>query len=159
NPSVQAKTVPELIALLKANPGKITYGSSGTGSSTHLAGELFKSMTATNMLHVPFKSTGDAIKDLVGGYVQVMFATSGSVVGQVKSGKLRALGVTTLTPTSLVPGVPPVAEFVPGYESASVVAVFAPAKTPQSIVALLNKDIIAGLQDQDIRDKFTGAGI
>ena len=117
NPTVPAKTVPEFIAYAKTSPGKFNYASAGTGTSTHLTGELFKMMAGVDMVHVPYRGGGPAFNDLLAGQVQVMFPTTVSSIGYIRAGRLRALAVTTATRSEVLPGIPTVAEFVPGYES------------------------------------------
>jgi tripartite-type tricarboxylate transporter receptor subunit TctC len=146
HPSVPAKSVQELIALAKASPGKLTYASAGTGSSLHMAGELFKHATATDMLHVPYKGTGPAMVDLVSGRVQLVFSTMPPVLPHVKSGKLRALGVTTAKRAAAAPDVPTIAESgVKGFNVSNWQGVLAPAKTSPAIIRKLNQDILKAL--------------
>src|SRR3984893_4620046 len=158
NPSLTAKTVPELIAYAKANPGKITMASAGTGSSGHLAGELFKMMAGVNMLHVPYRGAGPALSDLLGG--QVLTAVTGITgsIEQVRAGKLRALAVTTTTRAMALPDVPTVSEFVPGFDAGDVLGVGAPRNTPAEIVDKLNKEINAALADPKIEARFADLG-
>src|SRR5262245_14214952 len=130
NPSVPVKTVAEFIAHAKANPGKINMASAGIGSGNHISGELFKMMTGVNLVHVPYRGGGPALVDLLGGQVQVMFATMSSSIEYVRAGKLRALAVTTATRSPVLPDIPTVAEFVPGYESSFWTGVGAPRNTP-----------------------------
>src|SRR5262245_26242933 len=137
NPSVPAKTVPELIAYAKANPRKLNMASPGTGSSPHVSGELFKMMAGVDMVHVPYRSGGPALTDLLGGQVQVMFVTTVSSVEYIKAGRLRALAVTTATRSKALPDIPTVAEFVPGYEASTWYGVGAPKATPAEIIRKL----------------------
>ena len=147
NPSVPAKTVQELIALAKASPGKLNYASAGAGSSLHMAAELFKYATATDMLHVPYKGAGPAMTDLVTGRVQLIFSTMPPVLPQVKSGKLRAIAVTTAKRAAAAPDVPTIAESgVKGFNVSNWQGVLAPAKTAPALVKKLNQDIIASLK-------------
>ena len=147
NPSVPAKTVQELITLARASPGKLTYASAGAGSSLHMAGELFKFATGTDLLHVPYKGTGPAMTDLVSGRVQLVFSTMPPVLPQVKQGKLRAIAVTTLKRAAAAPDVPTVAESgVKGFNVSNWQGVLAPAKTPAALVKKLNADILASLK-------------
>src|SRR5262249_23481430 len=155
NPSVPAKTVPEFIAYAKANPGRISFGSAGIGSSPHLAGELFKIMAGVDMVHVPYRSAGPALTDLLGGQVQVMFPGAVSSVEYIKAGRLRALAVTTATRSDALPDIPTVGEFVPGYEASNWFGVGAPKATSAEIVAKLNKEINAGLADPKIKARLT----
>jgi tripartite-type tricarboxylate transporter receptor subunit TctC len=158
HPSVPAKTVPEFIAYAKANPGKISMGSGGTGSSGHLAGELFMLMTGVRMIHVPYRGESVAMTDFLGGQPQVLFATSGSSMSFVKAGAVRALAVTTATRLDGLPDVPPMAQFLPGYEAGGWSGVCAPKGTAAEIVALLSKEINAALQDPSIRKHIEDMG-
>jgi tripartite-type tricarboxylate transporter receptor subunit TctC len=150
SPSFPAKTVPEFIAYAKANPGKINIASAGSGSVTHVSGELFQYMTGTNMLHVQYRGTSPALVDLMSGQVQAMFDTMASSIEYIKSGKLRALAVTTAARSDVLPDVPAVTEFVPGYEASAWGGFGAPKKTPADIVDKLNKEINAGLADAKV---------
>jgi tripartite-type tricarboxylate transporter receptor subunit TctC len=153
HPTVAAKSVKELIALAQAKPGTLNYGSGATGSSSHLAAELFKYMARVNVARVPYKGQGPAVIALLGGEVQISFATSGSVAGHLKSGKLRALGIATPKPSALAPGLPTVAESgLPGYQSASNAGMFAPARTPASLISLLNRHIVQALNKAEAKD-------
>jgi tripartite-type tricarboxylate transporter receptor subunit TctC len=136
-----AKTLPELIALLKANPGKYNFASSGAGSSTHLAGELFKLMTATDINHIPYKGTGPILNDLVAGHVSFAFDQITGIMPFVQSGKLRALGVGSLERNPALPEVPAITEVLPGYEAMAWVGIFAPAKTPADIVTKFQGEV------------------
>ena len=159
HPSVQANSVKELIALAKAKPGLLNYGSGSTGSSTHLAGELFKSMAAVNIVRVPYKSGGAAVTDLIGGHVQLMFATPASATPQIKSGKLRALAITSAEPSTLTPGIPTIAASgLPGYEVVGLDAIYAPAKTPTAIIARLNQEMVRYLKTNDAKERFLSVG-
>jgi tripartite-type tricarboxylate transporter receptor subunit TctC len=158
NPSFPAKTVPEFIAYAKANPGKISMASSGNGSSTHVAGELFKMMTGIDMVHVPYRGTGPAMTDLLGGQVQVMFPPTVSPIAFIRSGKLRALGVTTSTRSEALPDIPTIGDFVPGYEASAWYGVGAPKNTPAEIVEKLNKEINAGLSDPTMKARLAELG-
>jgi tripartite-type tricarboxylate transporter receptor subunit TctC len=158
NPSLPAKTIPEFTAYAKANPGKITMASAGTGSSGHLAGELFKMMAGVNILHVPYRGAGPALTDLLGGQVlTAVIGVSGSVE-QIKAGKVRALAVTTTMRATALPDVPTVSEFMPGFEAGDVLGIGAPRGTPADIVDKLNKEINAGLSDPKIRARFADLG-
>lgn len=160
HPSVQAKSVQELIALAKASPGKLTYASAGTGSSLHMAGELFKHATATDMLHVPYKGTGPAMADLVSGRVQLIFSTMPPALPQIKSGKLRALGVTTAKRAAAAPEVPTIAESgVKGFNVANWQGVLAPAQTPAAIVKKLNQHILAALRLPGMTEALAAQGL
>ena len=158
NPSLPANTLPEFIAYAKANPGKITMASAGTGSSGHLAGELFKMMAGVNILHVPYRGAGPALTDLLGGQVlTAVIGVSGSVE-QIKAGKVRALAVTTTMRATALPDVPTVSEFLPGFEAGDVLGIGAPRGTPPDIVDKLNKEINAGLADPKIKARFADLG-
>jgi tripartite-type tricarboxylate transporter receptor subunit TctC len=158
HPSLAAKTVLELIAYAKANPGKITMASAGTGSSGHLAGELFKMMAGVNMLHVPYRGAGPALTDLLGGQVLTAVAGIAGSIEQVRAGKLRALAVTTATRATALPDVPTVSEFVPGFEASDSLGIGAPKDTPAEIVDKLNKEINAALADPKIKARFADLG-
>jgi len=153
HPAVPAKTIKELIALAKAKPGGLNYGSGTSGSSSHLGAELFKYMARVNIVRVPYKGQGPAVLALLGGEVQLSFATSSSVAGHIKSGKLRALAIGTAKPSALAAGLPTVAESgLPGYESASNAGMFAPAKTSARLIALLNREIVQALNKLEVKD-------
>jgi tripartite-type tricarboxylate transporter receptor subunit TctC len=158
NPSMPVKTVPEFIAHAKANPGKINMASAGIGSGNHVAGELFKMMTGVNLVHVPYRGAGPALVDLLGGQVQVMFATMSSSIEYVRAGKLRALAVTTSTRSPVLPDIPTVTEIVPGYESSFWTGVGAPKDTPAEIVDRLNKEINAALADPNMKARLAELG-
>jgi tripartite-type tricarboxylate transporter receptor subunit TctC len=157
-PSVPAKTVPEFIAYAKANPGKISMASAGSGTPAHVAGELFKMMTGVNMVHVPYRGGGPALVDLLGGQVQVMFPTMSSSIEYVRAGKLRALAVTTATRSEALPHIPTVSDFVPGFEATFWTGVGAPKNTPTEIVDKLNTEINAGLADPTIKARLADLG-
>jgi len=149
-PSLPVKTVPEFIAYAKANPGKLSFASAGVGTASHMAGELFKIMTGVDLVTVHYRGDGPAMIDLMGGQVQVGFATMTASIGHIRDGKLRPLAVTTTTRSPALPDLPTVADFVPGYEASSAFGVAAPAGTPAPIVATLNKEINAGLADSNV---------
>ena len=160
HPTLPVKSVKELIALAKARPGELNYGAGGTGSSGHLAAELFKSMAKVNIMRIPYKGQGPATNDLVAGHVQLTFATSGSVAGHIKSGRLRALAVTTAQPSALVPGIPTIAASgVPGYEAAQISGMFAPARTPVAIITQLNREIVRLLNRPEVKEKLFTTGV
>jgi tripartite-type tricarboxylate transporter receptor subunit TctC len=155
NPSLPAKTVKEFIAYGKANPGKLNFASPGTGTSLHLSGELFKDMTGTDMVHVPYKGSTPALTDLLGGQVLAMFDNLPASLPHIKGGKLRPLAVTTARRTPALPDVPTMIEAgVPGFEVTSWFAVFAPARTPKEIVAKLNSEMVKILNSPDVKEKL-----
>jgi len=158
NPSFPAKTVPEFIAYAKANPGKINMASAGVGSGNHIYGELFKMMAEVDMLHVPYRGTVPALTDLISGQIQVMFDSLVSSVELIKTGKLRSLGVTTEKRSPVLPEIPTIAEFVPGYEASGWQGVGAPRNTPADVIDKLNKEINAGLADPKIKARLADLG-
>lgn len=159
NPSQPFKTVPELIAYAKANPGKVNFGSSGNGSSIHLSGELFKSLAKVDMQHVPYKGSAPAVTDLLGNQIGIMFDNMPSAIQHVRSGKLVPLAVTTAKRSPELPNVPTIAEAgVPGYEATSWFGLFAPAGTPAPVVAQLNKAIVKVLNQPDVKKKINEQG-
>ena len=158
NPLFPARTVPEFVSYAKANPGKINMASSGNGSGPHVAGELFKMMTGVNMTHVPYRGESVAFPDLLGGQVQVLFGGLPGSIEFIRTGRLRALGVTTATRSEAVPDIPSIAEFVPGYEAVYWTGVVAPKKTPMEIVDRLNKEINAGLANPRIKAQIADQG-
>ena len=158
HPSVPAKTMPEFIAYAKANPGKINMGSAGNGSSSHMAGELFKMMAGVNLVHVPYRGQGPAMTDLLGGQLQVIFATTPGTTEFVRTGKLNALAVTTATRADALPDVPPLADFVPGYEASQWYGLGAPKNTPAEIVDKLNREVNAALVDPKMKARLADFG-
>src|SRR5690242_10886670 len=158
NPSVPAKTVQEFIAYAKANPGKLNFASSGSGTSIHLSGELFKVMTGVQMTHVPYKGSAPALTDLVGGQVQLMFDNLPSSLAFIKAGKLRALAVTSKTRAAALPDVPTIADFVPGFEASSWFGLLAPAGTPPAVIAKINGEVAKWLATPEAREKLTAQG-
>jgi tripartite-type tricarboxylate transporter receptor subunit TctC len=158
NPSFPAKSVPEFIAYAKANPGKISMASVGIGSGPHLYGELFKMMAGVDMVHVPYRSGGPALTDLLGGQVQVYFASTVASIEYIRAGRLRALAVTTATRSDALPGIPTVGEFVPDYEASTWYGVGAPKATPAEIIDKLNKEINAGLADPKMQARLADFG-
>jgi tripartite-type tricarboxylate transporter receptor subunit TctC len=158
NPAVPAKTVPEFIAYAKANPGRINMASGGIGSTPHLAGELFKMMAGVDLVHVPYRGDAPALIDLVGGRVQVMFDLTSASIGFIKSGKLRALAVTSATRSSLLPDLPTVGQFLPGYEATSFQGLGAPRNTPQDIIQRLNLETNAALADAHFKARLAALG-
>jgi tripartite-type tricarboxylate transporter receptor subunit TctC len=158
NQTVPASSVAELIALAKKEPGKIAYGSSGNGTTNHLLGEMFKSMAGVDMLHVPYRGGGPALTDLLAGQVPVMFDTLATSIEHIRAGKLRALAVTSATRSNVLPEIPAVAEFVPGYEAIGWQGLGAPRGTPAAIIDRLNKEINAGLADPQIKARIADLG-
>ncbi|GKS74800.1 tripartite tricarboxylate transporter substrate binding protein [Acidovorax sp. SUPP950] len=159
NPNQPYKTVQELIAYAKANPGKVNFGSSGSGSSIHLSGELFKSMAKVDMQHVPYKGSAPAVTDLLGNQIGIMFDNMPSAIQHVRSGKLRPIAVTTAKRSPELPDVPTIAEAgVPGYEATSWFGMFAPAGTPAPIVAQLNKALVKVLSQPETKKKLADQG-
>jgi tripartite-type tricarboxylate transporter receptor subunit TctC len=158
NLSVPARTVPEFIAYAKANPGKINMASAGNGTAVHVSGELFKMMTGIDMLHVPYRGTPLAMTDLFGGRVQVIFDNMPGSIGYIRAGKLRPLAVTTATRSDLLPEVPAVGEFVPGYEASAWYGVGAPRNTPAAVITRLNREINAALVDPATKARLIDIG-
>jgi tripartite-type tricarboxylate transporter receptor subunit TctC len=158
HPSVPAKTVPEFIAYAKANPGKISEASAGTGNATHMAGELFKVMTGIDMTHIPYRGAAPAVTDLLGGQVQIYFGSLPATIEHIRSGKLRALAVTTSTRFEALPDVPTVGEFVPGYEASQWFAAGLRKGTPAAIVDKLNKEIVVALADPKMKARLADLG-
>ena len=158
NPSFPAQTVPEFVAYAKANPGKINMASGGTGTVTHVAGELFKAMAGVDMLHVPYRNDGAAITDLIAGRVQVYFIALAGAAEFLKAGKVRPLGVTTAQRSEAFPEIPTVGEFVPGYEASLRNGLGAPKATPADIIEKLNREVNAGLNDPKIKSQFADLG-
>jgi tripartite-type tricarboxylate transporter receptor subunit TctC len=158
NPSVPVRSVPEFIAYAKANPGKLNMASAGNGTSQHLSGELFKMMAGVNMQHVPYRGAGAALPDLIGGQVQVMFDNVSSSIEHIRAGRLRPLAVTSTTRSQVLPDIPTVGEYLPGYEASVVNGIGAPANTPAQVIERLNKEINAGLADSKLKGKLTELG-
>jgi tripartite-type tricarboxylate transporter receptor subunit TctC len=158
NPSVPAKTIPELIAYAKANPGKINLGSPGIGTPGHVAGELFKMMAGVDMVHVPYRGGAAVMTDLLGGQVQVLFGSTSLTIEQIRAGKLRALAVTTDTPWEGLPDIPTVGDFVPGYEASTVFGFGVPKNTPAAIIDKLNKETNVSLVDTKLKAQFVDLG-
>jgi len=157
NPSVPAKTVPEFIAYAKANPGKINMGSTGSGSVSHVFGERFKTMTGINLVHIPYR--GGYVSDLLSGQVQIAIGTISTNIQYIRGGMLRALAVTTATRSDVLPDVPTLAEFVPGYETSQWYGVGAPKDTPVEVINTLNKEINAVAADPLIKARLAGLGV
>ena len=158
HPSFPAKTVPEFIAYAKANPGKLTMASGDVGTPSHPAGQLFKMMTGVDMVHVPYRGVAAALTDLLGGQVQVAFGSVPSSIEYIRSGKMRALGVTTAIRTQALPDIPTVGEFVPGYEATAWYGIGAPKGTPVEILDMLNKEVNAALADLKMKSRLADLG-
>jgi tripartite-type tricarboxylate transporter receptor subunit TctC len=159
HPSVPVKSTEELIAHARARPGELNYASGPLGATPHLSGELFKFMTGTNIVHIPFKGVGLAVNDVLAGRVQIMFTSVGGAVPQVKAGRLRALAVTTEKPSPLLPWLPTMASVLPGFESVSTNGIFTRAGTPKAVIERLNREANAAIARADIRDKFMSVGM
>jgi tripartite-type tricarboxylate transporter receptor subunit TctC len=158
HPSLPARTPSELVAYAKANPRKVNKAATGTGTGDHIAGELFKMMAGLNLVHVPYRGGAPALTDLMSGQVQVYFPSTVSSIEYIKTGRLRALAVTTATRSEVLPDLPTVGEFVPGYEASFWYGVGAPKATPPEIVDKLNKEINAGLADPKIKARLADLG-
>jgi tripartite-type tricarboxylate transporter receptor subunit TctC len=158
HPSLPVRTVKELIAVARAQPGKILYASASVGSGSHLFTELFKAQTGIDMLHIPYKGSGPAVTDLLGGQVSLMFSTSGSVHTQIVAGKLRAVAITSAKRHATLPQVPTVAETLPGFESSQWIAMHAPRTTPRDIVERLNGTVVAITQATAYRERMAAQG-
>jgi len=157
-PSLPTRTVPDFIAYAKANPGRLSMASAGNGTTPHVAGELFKMMAGVDMAHVPYRGGSPALTDLIGGQVQVTFADITSSIEYVKAGKLRALAVTTAARSEALPELPPIADYLPGYEASGWFGIAAPKNTPAHIIERLNKEIRAGLSDPKIKARYAELG-
>lgn len=158
NPSVPATTIPEFIAYAKANPGKINYGSAGAGTPQNIACELFKMMAGVNLVHVPYRGGAPAIVDLIANHVQVIFAPVSEAIQHIKSGKLRALAVTTASRLDVFPDLPTIGDFLPGYEASGFGGIGAPKNTPVAIIDMLNKELNAGLADSKVKTRIVELG-
>jgi len=158
NKDITAKTVGEFIAYVKANPGKVNMASSGNGTSVHLSGEMFMMLSGAKMQHIPYRGAAPAITDMLGGQIQVIFDNMPSIIQHIRAGSLRALAVTTTEPSPLLPGVPTIAETVPGYEASALFGMGAPKKTPPDIIAKLNADVNAVLADPAVKAKLIDLG-
>lgn len=154
HPSVPAKTVPEFIAYAKAKPGKLSYGSGGVGGITHITPELFKMMAGVNMVHVPYRGVAPALTDLLGGQVQVLFANPAQSIQYIRAGKLRALAITAATRSEVLPDIPTVGEFVPGYEASSIFGLGTAKNTPAEVIDKLNKEINTALADPKFKARL-----
>jgi tripartite-type tricarboxylate transporter receptor subunit TctC len=159
NNSVPVKTVPEFVAYLKANPNKLSFGSPGVGTSVHVSGELFKSMTGTQMTHVPYKGRQFAIPDLVGGSIQLMFDNMPSALPMAREGKIRAIAVTTAKRSSAAPEIPTIAESIPGFEATTWFAMFAPAGTPKPVVDKLNAEVLRVFRLPEVAERLKTLGL
>ena len=160
HPSLAAKSVRELIALAKASPGKLNYASAAAGTATHLAAELFKAMAGVDIVRVPYKGTGAALNDLLGGQTQMMFAVAASVVGHARAGRLRALAVTGAKPSPALPDLPTIAASgLPGFESVQYSGLFAPAKTPAAIIEVLRNETVTALNRSEARERLANLGV
>jgi tripartite-type tricarboxylate transporter receptor subunit TctC len=157
NPSFPAKTIPDLIAYAKANPGKVNFASQGVGTGPHAAAELFKMMTATDLVHVPYKGNYNA--DLLGGQIPLAFASIAQEIEFVRDGRLRCLGVTTVARSDALPDVPAIGEFVPGYEAAGWYGICTPTGTPSAIIDKLETAVIAGANDANEKSKLVAIGV
>jgi tripartite-type tricarboxylate transporter receptor subunit TctC len=158
NPSVPVKTIPEFIAYAKANPGKINYGSAGSGTPQNTACELFKMMTGVNLVHVPYRGGAPATTDLIAGHLQVIFSPISESIAFIKAGQLRPLAVTTANRLDVLPDLPTVAEFVPGYEASGFAGIGVPRNTPTEIIDRLNKELNAGLLDANMKQRLAEIG-
>jgi tripartite-type tricarboxylate transporter receptor subunit TctC len=158
HPLVPAKSVPEFIAYTKANPGKINMPSGGIGSTSHVSGELFKMMTGVNLVHVPYRGQSPALADLLAGQVQIMFVTTAASIEYIRAGRLRALAVTTATRSEVLPDIPTVREFVPGYEASGWSGVGSPKSTPTEVIDKLNREINTALADPKIKSQLADLG-
>ena len=159
HPSLPVKSVRDLIALAKSRPGEINYGMGASGSTPHLAAELFNAMASVRISRVPYKSSGLALTGILVGEVQLVFATAGPLGPHLKSGRLRALAVTSPKPSALAPGLPTISAALPGYEASSVFGILAPAKTPGPVISRLNEGLVRILNRNDVKERFLGAGI
>jgi tripartite-type tricarboxylate transporter receptor subunit TctC len=158
-PNLPINSVKELIALAKAKPGTLNYGSAGSGAANHLAAELFKAMAGVDLMRITYKGVGPALSAMAGNEVQLMFANAASAMPLVKAGKIRGIAVTSLKPSPLAPGMPTVAADLPGYEASSIFGVFAPAKTPEAIIERLNREMNAVLSRPETKERLIDAGI
>jgi tripartite-type tricarboxylate transporter receptor subunit TctC len=158
HPSIPAKTFPEFIAYAKANPGKINYGSAGSGTPQNITCELFKMMSGVNLVHVAYRGGAPAVQDLIAGHVQVIFAPVSEAIQHVKSGKLRPLAVTPAARLNVLPDVPTIGEFLPGYEASGFAGIGVPKGTPADIITLLNKELNGALVDAKIRGRIEELG-
>jgi tripartite-type tricarboxylate transporter receptor subunit TctC len=158
NPAIPVQTVPEFIAYAKARPGQVNFASPGTGAVIHLCGELFKTITGVNMVHVPYRGNGPALTDLIAGQVQMMFADTPSSIEHIKAGKLRALAVTSIVRSEILPEVPTVSELLPGFEAGNWFGIVAPRNTPVEIIGKLNYEMNVALAEPTIKARLAGLG-
>ena len=158
NPASPVQSIPELIAHAKENPGRITYGSAGTGTPQNISVELFKMMAEVNLLHVPYRGGAPAVADLMAGHIQVVFSPLSEALEQIRAGKLRPLGVTTAARLDVLPDVPRIADFVPGYEASGFAGIGVPRGTPAAIIDLLNRELNAGIADPGVRARIIDLG-
>ena len=158
NPAVPFETISEFMAIAKANPGKLSMASGGNGSASHITGELFKLMTGVNLQHVPYRGEAPALTDLLGGQVQVMFPTLATALEHIRARKLRALAATTAVRLEVLPDIPTVGDFVPGYEASAWAGIVTPRSTPAEVVDKLNSEINAGLADPKLKARFADVG-
>jgi tripartite-type tricarboxylate transporter receptor subunit TctC len=158
HPALPVKSVKELIAMAKAKPGYLNYAAGTIGVSPHLSAELFKALAGVDIVMIPYKGGGPALNGLLGGEAHLMFPNAGAVNQHIKSGRVRALAVSTAKPSPLVPDLPTIASTVPGYDTAAVICVFAPAKTPAAIIDLLNREMVRTLKRQEVRDRLFNLG-
>ena len=159
HPAVPVNSVKELIELAKAKPGALNYGSGPAGSPNHLQAELFKSMAGVNIVRIPYKGIAPALNDLIAGQLQLMFPSASSVTPHIKSGRMRALAVTSAQPSPMLPGLPSIAgSGLPGYESVFMLGMFAPARTPAAIITRVNQEVVKVLNRTDVKEKFFGMG-
>jgi tripartite-type tricarboxylate transporter receptor subunit TctC len=159
HPSLPVKSVKDLIALAKARPGALNYAAGVSGTPTHLAAELFKSMARVNVVYIPYRGSSSAITDLIAGHVQLSFASAPAVMQHVKSGRLRTLAVTSTRPSALLPGIPTVGATLPGYESGLMFGVFAPLKTPPALIKQLNQEMLRALGRGELKEQLLNAGV
>lgn len=155
---VEARTVPELVAYGRANPGKLTYGSSGVGTSVHLSGELFRKLTGVDMVHLPYRGTAQATQDLIGGRIDMIFDNITQAVSHVRAGSIRSLGITTAKRSPVAPEFAPVADSVPGFDVSSWFAIFAPKGTPDAVVARMHADTVAAFADAKVKERMATLG-
>ena len=159
HPSLGTKSVKDVVALAKARPGELNYSSTGIGGIAHLTAEMFKSMAGANIAHIPYKATAQALVEVISGQTQLMFVPTAPATPHIKSGRLRAVAVTGARPSLLLPGIPAVAETLPGFEATSLVGIFAPLKTPTPMVNRLNQEVVRALAREDVRERYLSSGV